>query len=123
MVTVTATDFQKVMNIQTSTTDLEYVLDLTIDGLNIFGASLSNMSGTIGTKTVNLTSIQRGAVFFVAREIYNKFYKGVGTATTTGGFTVTVGDVLNDTELVALLQKLGEKLAASETEDLEVSYG
>jgi len=117
LVSVSASDLDTILNLsgQVSDENLEAILDLAIDSLNIFGASLSNMTGTAGTKTVDLTSQQRGAVLIVAREIYNKFYKGAGTATATGGFTVTVGDLLNDNDLAALLEKLGEKLAMSST--------
>ena len=114
MVNVSASDFKNVIDQQSLTNqNVEYIIDLAIDSLNIFGATLTNMTGTAGTKTVDLTSQQRGAVFIVAREIYNKFWKGAGTATTTGGFTVTVGDLLNDNDLASLLEKLGEKLAMS----------
>jgi len=115
MVTVSASDLDTILNLsgQVSDSNLEAILDLAIDSLNIFGASLANLSGS--PLTVTLTSKERGAVLIVAREIYNKFWKGAGTATTTGGFTVTIGDILNDNDLVALLEKLGEKLAMSST--------
>ena len=115
MVSVSASDLNTILNLngQVSDENLEAILDLAIDSLNIFGASLANLSGS--PLTVTLTSKERGAVLIVAREIYNKFWKGAGTTTTTGGFTVTIGDILNDNDLVALLEKLGEKLAMSST--------
>ena len=117
MVSVSASDLDTILNLsgQVSDENLEAILDLAIDSLNIFGATLTNMTGTAGTKTVDLTSQQRGAVLIIAREIYTKFWKSAGTATTTGGFTVTIGDILNDNYLVALLEKLGKKLAMSST--------
>jgi len=113
LVSVSASDLNTILNLsgQVSNENLEAILDLAIDSLNIFGASLANLSGS--PLTVTLTSKERGAVLIVAREIYNKFYKGAGTATATGGFTVTVGDLLDDNDLAALLEKLGEKLAMS----------
>ena len=115
MVSVSASDLDTILNLsgQVSDSNLEAILDLAIDSLNIFGASLANLSGS--PLTVTLTSKERGAVLIVAREIYNKFYKGAGTVTTTGGFTVTIGDLLDDNDLAALLEKLGEKLAMSST--------
>jgi len=115
MVSVSASDLNTILNLsgQVSDENLEAILDLAIDSLNIFGATLANLSGS--PLTVTLTSKERGAVLIVARLIYNKFWKGAGTTTTTGGFTVTIGDILNDNDLVALLEKLGEKLAMSST--------
>jgi hypothetical protein len=115
MVSVSASDFDAVLNLagSPSATVLETILDLAIDSLNIYGASLSNMSGTVGSKTVTLETKERGAVFIVAREIFQKFYKGAGTATPSGGFTITVGDLLNDNEFASLCEKLAHKLASS----------
>lgn len=112
MASVSASDFKNVMNITTSDEDLEYVIDLAIDALNIFGAALSNMSGTAGSKTVSLTSSQRGGVFMVAREVFEKFYKESGTAS-IAGMSVSVSDLLNDKDVLDLLERIGEKLGAS----------
>ena len=110
MAAVTAQDFQNVMHITTSVTALEYVLDLAIDMLNIYGASLSNMSGG-PPKTVTLTSKQRGGVFVIAREVYEKFYKDSATATGFG-MSITVIDLLRDTAFVELCETIGKKLTA-----------
>jgi hypothetical protein len=112
MADVKATDFTDVMNIDTSAEDIEFVLDLAIDALNVYGADLSNMTGDAGDKTVSLTSKERGGVFIVAREIYEKFYQPSGTVT-TGSVSVTVTDLVNDTAMLELLEKIGSKLSAS----------
>lgn len=112
MASVSASDFKNVMNITTSSEHVEYVLDLAIDALNIFGATLSNMSGAAGSKTVSLTSSQRGGVFMVAREVYEKFYKDSGSSS-VAGMSVTVSDILNDADILDLLERIGEKLGAS----------
>ena len=75
MASVTAQDFINVMAITDDAEDIEYVMDLAIDRLNIYGADLDNMTGDAGSKTVTLTSAQRGAVFTVSRFIYNLFLK------------------------------------------------
>jgi hypothetical protein len=110
---VTATHFKNVMNVDTSTTNLEYVLDLAIDSLNIFGAELSNMSGTAGSKTVTLTSKQRGGVFIIAREIYQKFYKDAGSHATISGLSLSASDLLTDDAFYGLCEKIGHKLAST----------
>lgn len=113
MASVSAQDFINVMDISDTTTKIEYVLNLAIDCLNIFGAELSNMSGDAGSKSVTLTSKQRGGVFIIGREIYKKFFKDAGTSASLSPMAVSVGDILNDTDLAELCEKIGDKLEAA----------
>lgn len=75
MASVSAQDFINLMDVDDTAEDIEYVLNMAIDRLNIYGAELDNMTGSAGSKTVTLTSAQRGAVFTVARFIYQLFLK------------------------------------------------
>lgn len=114
MVSVKASDWKNVMNLDTeiSDTKAEYVLDLAIDTLNIYGASLSNMTGaTAGSKTVTLTSKQRGAVFQAARVIYYGFFKEIESAG-VGPLTVTTTDLASNPALIALIKEIAKRLAS-----------
>jgi hypothetical protein len=106
------------MNIDDSATNIEYVLDLSIDVLNIYGASLDNMAGGAGTKTVTLTSQQRGGVFVMAREIYKKFPKDAGTTAAHSALSVTESDILKDKELMELAETIGNRLEAASYTDI-----
>lgn len=111
LVSVSATDLDTILNLNSRvpTANLEAIGDLAIDSLNIYGASLANFAGT--PKTVTMTSKERGALLIVVREIYLKFYLKASSGAVSGGFTVTVGDLLNDLDFAGLCEKLGHKLA------------
>ena len=119
---VTAQDFINVMHITDTPTQMEYVLDLAIDSLNICGTNLSNMSGEAGSKTVTLTSKQRGGVFQVAHKIYYTFWKPAGTgggtseAWSVGGLSgsaTTTTDIMSNPEVWGLVESIGAKLAST----------
>ena len=50
---------------------MEQLIDLAIHSLNIYGASLSNLSGNAGSKSGTYTSKEAGAIFMVAVELYS----------------------------------------------------
>ena len=117
MASVKASDWKNVMNLTDKPTDTqaEYILDLAIDTLNLFGATLSNMTGeTPGSKTVTLTSKQRGAVFHAARAIYYGFFKEIKVAS-TGGVTVSVTDLVSNPEVVKTIKEAAKRLEAKDT--------
>jgi len=110
LVSVTATDFINVMNITDSATNMEYVLDLAIDTLNLYGATtIANMSGTAGSKTVSLTSKQKGGVFLVARDIYYGVFKGIENIT-VAGLAVTISDVLGNPTIARTIETVARRL-------------
>jgi len=95
----------------------EKILDLTIDALNLFGnLEMSNMAGTAGSKTVNLSSSQKAAVFIVARAIYYGFYKELDVSN-VGGVNMTTNDLMKDPETIKLIKDCAEKLRAAEQDD------
>ena len=111
MASVTAEDFINVMNIDDSATNMEYVLDLAIDTLNLYGAeAIDNMSGDAGSKTVTLTSRQRGGVFHLARVIYHEFFKHKKSVN-VGGVTLTVTDLLSNPTVMSAVEKIAKKLS------------
>ena len=50
---------------------MEQLIDLAIHSLNIYGASLSNLSGNAGSKSGTYTSKEAGAILMVAVELYS----------------------------------------------------
>lgn len=111
MASVTGEDWRNVMNLPTmSDEDAEYILDLSIDTLNLYGASLSNMSGAAGSKTVTLTSKERGGVFSVARIVYEDFYLR-SDSVSVGGASVSTTDLLGTPTIEAAIQRIASRLA------------
>jgi len=77
MVSVTYQDLHDLINVTTSditAAKTEDLIDHAIDLLNAHGVGLSNMAGSAGSKTVTLTSAQRGAILNLARMIYRHDY-------------------------------------------------
>lgn len=78
MVSVSYSDLHNLLNLSVgdiSAAKTEALLDQAIDLLNLYAnQSLSNMSGDAGSKTVTLTSKQRGAVLEVAKAVYYRDY-------------------------------------------------
>jgi hypothetical protein len=78
MATVSYTTFTTLYDVNTaasdfSATEIEAIIDHAINLLNLKGMdhyTISNMSGTAGSKSVSLQSHQSGAVMFVAWLIY-----------------------------------------------------
>lgn len=111
--TTSASDWTNVMNLPDLVTEnAEYILDFAIDELNLRGTSISNLSGTAGSKTVSLTSEERAGVFEVARAIYYSFFKGIETVT-GGGMAVSSSDLMSNPVVVALIEKIARRLRLS----------
>jgi len=107
----TGTDFTNVMNLTLTATQAEYLLDWAIDLLNAEGAGLSNMSGDAGSKTVTLTSSQRGPVFAVGRVLYYSGWLEVGTRS-LGGISDTGPNPMDNPAVLQMVKRYGRKLAS-----------
>ena len=124
MASVKASDWKNVMNLIDKPTDTqaEYILDLAINCLNAFGASLSNMAGdTPGSKTVTLTSKEEGIVFIAANHVYHGFFKrkqSVGV----GGVSITVNDVMVNSVVWQIIEKLAKRLEAKKAIPFVVAH-
>ena len=96
MVSVTADTFKDLMNLPTlDDADVEQILDMAVDCLNLYGQlDMSNMAGTAGSKTLNLTSQQKAAVFIVARAIYYGFYLHLSSSSVAGLTVTTPSDLM-----------------------------
>ncbi len=92
--TITATVFKNLINkTTTTTTDADYIsdtnaercIDQGIDLLNTFlrAATLSNLTGTAGSKTGSYASNQAGAILAMATQVYIQSYRSAGAAATS----------------------------------------
>ena len=113
----TATDLINVLNVSETATEMEYVMQLGIDALNIFGCNISPLTGAVGAKTVTLTSAQRGGVFIVSRIIYASFYQNASNKNdTAGGISQTsVGDLMSNTTTWTTIKEVAEQLKDPDT--------
>lgn len=118
MASVSGQDLINVMNLPATftVTHAEYVLDLAIDTLNLYGANLSNMNGSnpAGSKTVDLTSKQRGAVFHAARAIYYAFFKEI-EAVAVGELSVSVTDLASNPVVLKTIKEAAKRLEAKDS--------
>lgn len=97
MVSVTYSSFHSVMNLTIGdipAVNTENLLDWAIDTINLYGnVSITNMAGVAGSKTVTLTSKQRGAVFLMAKFLYPS-YRGPKDKVSVDGISIQNVDPL-----------------------------
>lgn len=99
-----------------SAINAELVIDLAINCLNLFGASLSNMTGTAGSKTVTLEPAEHAAISLVARAIYYSFHKSLVTVG-VGGLSLSTSDLLKDPATLQLIKDCALQLKAGAGSD------
>jgi len=100
MVSVSYSDFNDVMNLadSPSATVQEKLIDVAIDTVNLVGnLSISNMSGTAGSKTVTLTQKERAAVLGLTRYIYYGWYRNINPQS-AGDVGVTPANLMENPE-------------------------
>jgi len=119
MVSVTASTLDGLLHLSggVDDQDLEAIIDESIDLLNLHGADLSNMTGTAGSKTVNLDTKEKGAVLLVARAVYYGFYKGLESSS-VGGLTVGSPDLMSNPNVIRTVKEAARLLT-----ELEVDVG
>ena len=111
-----------------TTTHGEIVTDQAIDHLNIYlflngGDTLSNLDGVAGSKTLNVSSRERGAIMIVARIVYMSFLKQHGTTANMGSLGSSTTDLMADPTSVAVIKEVAESLVKGEEEEIEVAVG
>ncbi len=89
-------------------TNAEVVLDGGINMLNAYGASISNLSGSAGSKTGSYSSTEVGAVMAMAQQIYQKHFKNAsGASSGMGGLNLSYS---SDSQLLTFAQRLAFQL-------------
>jgi len=109
-----------------TTTHGEIVTDQAIDHLNLYlddGDTISNLSGAAGSKTLNVSSRERGAIMIVARIVYMSFLKQHGTTANMGSLGSSTTDLMADPTSVAVIKEVAESLVKGEEEEIEVAVG
>lgn len=120
MVTVQASDLDAILHLSggVDDQDLEAILDQAIDKINLYGhTDISNMTGTAGSKTVNLESREKAAVFMAARAVYYGYYKGLESSS-VGGLTVGSPDLESNPAVERQIKEAARLLT-----ELEVDVG
>jgi len=121
MATITATEFNTLMDLSTSDLPLatgETIIDLAVDLLNNFsGADIPNMSGTAASKTWSGTSKEKGAIHLAARAIYYGFFRGVSNLSISG-ISLSVADVLGNATVMETIKQVAGNLR-----EMDVSLG
>ena len=80
MVTITCDSLTTLVQDTTiADANAEEIIDQAINILNTYGADITNMTGTAGSKTWNGESKEKGAILSLAMEIY-QYYKTSGSS-------------------------------------------
>jgi hypothetical protein len=120
---VTATDFLNTLDSDDTAETLEPIMDLAIDALNIFGCEIDNLDGGAGSKTVTLTSQQRGAVFIITRVIYKSFYKDEGGSTGLGPASISTTDLLANATVWTQIKEIAQEIKATSSGSIAFVVG
>lgn len=108
-VTITGTLAQTQFNKSSiSATIWETIIDGGINLLNTYGAGLSNLSGTAGSKTGTYTSAQAGAILTITQQIFSKHYINADN-TTNANASLTLS-YSNDNQLLTFASALARQL-------------
>ena len=116
MVSVTADTFKDLMNKPSLGSEaVEKILDMAVNCLNLYGQlDMSNMAGTAGSKTLNLTSRQNAALLIVARAIYYGFYVGLSSAAIAGQSVTNPSDLMANSGVSESLREAARLLQEPE---------
>lgn len=108
-VTVSGAFAQTLYNDSTTTATVwETIIDTAINILNTYGAGISNLSGTTGSKSLTATSAQAGAIWAVTQQVYSKHYKNASGSNANGGpLSLTYS---NDNQLLNFAKQLAGQL-------------
>jgi hypothetical protein len=86
---------------------MEELTDAVIDELNLQGLTLSNMAGSAGSKTITLTSNEKGAVRRIFRVIYASWYKNAAANNTAsiGSVSISTGDLISQPQVIEMIER------------------
>jgi hypothetical protein len=117
------TEFKALIN-DSSVTDIiiEDLFNLAARTYNIFGCEVPIMEGTAGSKTVNYTDEQEGAVFQGARIVYASFYKNASNTPSAGvgGINASTSDLMSNATVWGMLKDIALALkGAVDAEEID----
>ena len=124
MSSVTATDLKNVLNVSDSVTNLEYVMQLGIDALNIFGCNITNLTGAAGSMTTTLSSKQRGGVFMVSRVIYASLYMNASNnpSEQVGAINSSTADLMSNSTVWQMITDIAEQLKSTGASSFRLKF-
>jgi len=83
LATINAASLKSLVNDTTmAASSAEEIIDQSINELDTFGLALTNMTGVAGTKTLTVTSAEKGAILALAMEYY-QYYRSSGSSATS----------------------------------------
>lgn len=114
---ITGTDFLALLKDSSSTvTEGEKVLDQTIDLINGFASvDLPNLTGTAGSKSLNVEGRQRGIIYFAARSVYASMLMNAANKNAViGSLSVTSGDLLSNPSVLDSIKEAARQLSETD---------
>lgn len=91
--------------------NVEALGNVAVDTLNIFGNSITRLTGTPGSMTATWTSQQLGAVTAVFRIAYASYFKNAAnTNNTLGPSSVSTADLMSNPTSWAMIQQIATEL-------------
>lgn len=94
---------------------IERVMDVGIGLLNIFGAGLSELGGSAGSKTVSLEGPEWAAVSQISRMVYADNYEDSGGTIEIGDITVEARDYLSDPKFIGVVKEFAHELQTQDS--------
>ena len=129
MATIEASDLDSRLHLEdvVDDEDLEALIDGAIDLLNVYllrhQKEIANMDGDAGSKTLTVTSPEKGAIIMVASALYSREYKTSGSqseASSLGPASYSSSSSSTSTTAEILAKELADNLAI---EEMEVDIG
>lgn len=105
---------------------MENLVDAVVDELNLQGCTLSNMAGTAGSKTITLTSAEKGAVRRIFRVIYASWHKNAdNTNVGVSSLTMNYTDLMSNPTVMQMIEDTATalKFTGSTTTDPPIYIG
>ena len=116
MPTITGSDFATytVNDPSLSATRAEYILDKAVELIVLFGEdiNISNMQGTVGSKSLTVNQKKKAAIEYAARAIYASYEKNAKNTPSGGVGQVTYSnlDLMSNPVVLGAIKEAAQKL-------------
>jgi len=90
---------------------VETLVDAVVDELNLNGCNISNMDGTAGSKTITLTSAQKGAIRSIFRCMYASWHKNASNQNAgISPLTLSNIDLMSNPVILNMIRQVASQL-------------